>query len=49
VARSITAHDVVVILDSAAGQRGVPKFIRCDYADVWIMPMNDLSRTRLGV
>jgi putative transposase len=30
VARSITADDVVVILDSAAGQRGVPKFIRCD-------------------
>ena len=30
VTRSITADDVVVILDSAAGQRGVPKFIRCD-------------------
>jgi len=36
VARSITADDVVVILDSAAGQRGVPKFIRCDHGPEFI-------------
>jgi putative transposase len=30
VARSVTADDVVEVLDGAAAERGYPKFIRCD-------------------
>jgi hypothetical protein len=36
--RSITADAVVVALDKAALLRGLPEHIRCDYADLCVMP-----------
>jgi hypothetical protein len=37
-AHSITDDDVVTALGQAALLRGVPEHIRCDYADLCVMP-----------